>query len=291
MKKTCLFVVLAMIVSVGVAEGAVWVGSKSVDLEGKKYWLSASVEFTKMTLDGGSTGLKVVLTNTAGQEAVPPSLITDVMIPSQLLTAIFFDITGDPTLTPVSAIVPSASSTVYFDTEAPFPAPVAGGLDVGGEWAIKKGNLLVNVMDWPTNPLYGISSSGFGIFAPPNQDGTVYFGSPSLDNPIEVDGPNYGITAFGDNTATGNAKVTGGVPLIKYQVEFTLTGIPDDLDVGSQIQAVRFQYGTSLDQPFLIPGQSLGIPEPASLVVWGLLTGGGLVALRCRRRFKGREAA
>ena len=51
----------------------------------------------------------------------------DVLVPSDLLTAVFFKLPGNPTLTPTSAVVPSGSTVLFGSTDP-------GGV-VGGEWA------------------------------------------------------------------------------------------------------------------------------------------------------------
>src|SRR5690242_90885 len=73
--------------------------------------LSASVEFAVV---GGN--LQVTLTNTS---------LNDINAAAGLLTAVFFDVAGNPTLTPVSALIAPGSTEQY--------GTAAGG-NVGGEW-------------------------------------------------------------------------------------------------------------------------------------------------------------
>jgi hypothetical protein len=225
-----------------------WAGVASADLivTGSSGSLAASATFSFV-----GSNLQVVLANTS---------TADVLVPSNVLTAVFFNVAGNPTLGSVSAVL-SAGSTVFFDS-----AP-AGGV-VGGEWAY--GNSLAGA---PGGANQGISSSGFGLF------GAATFPGSGLDPPAAVDGLNYGITSANDNPATGNAAVTGGFPLIKNSVTFTLSGLPTGFNL-ADISNVSFQYGTALTEPNV---QSVPIPPTALLLGSGLL---GIIALGGRRRKK-----
>jgi hypothetical protein len=193
--------------------------------------------------------LTITLTNTS---------TADVLIPTELLTAIFFS--GIPALTPVSATL-NSGSTVSFGPD--------GGGNVGGEWAFATG-----LVGAPNGATGGISSAGFGLFGNPN-----FVGS-NLQDPAAVDGDNYGITSANDNLATGNAQVTGNVALIKNSVIFGLSGLPGGFDLSS-ITNVSFQYGTVLTDPN-VPGTPPQVPEPGTL----LLLGAGLLGLVVVRRRK-----
>jgi len=73
------------------------------------------------------------------------------------------------------------------------------------------------------------------------------------------------------------------VSLIQNSVVVTLGGLPLGFTL-DDISNVSFNYGTDLNT---IPGKPPAgvIPEPASLAVWGMLGGVGLIA-GCRRRKK-----
>jgi len=193
--------------------------------------LTATVTFE--TTAGGN--LIVTLTNTSSM---------DVLVPSQILTAVFFSLPGS--VTPVSANVTSGSSV-----NNPSVAGVAEFPSVSGEWAYKNG-LSVNGSN------SGISSSGLGVFGP----GDV-FGSPNLDGPASPNGLQYGITSAGDDPTSGNAAVTG-TALIQNSVTFTLSGWNPNWSL-SQISNVWFQYGTSLSEP-----QVGAVPEPGVLALLGI---------------------
>lgn len=206
--------------------------------------------------------------------------LADVLVPTDVLTGVFFNISGNPVLSKSSAVL-GAGSTVFYDPDG----QPAGGI-VSGEWAYK-GALHGS---GPGNDNYGISSAGLGIFGPSN----VFSGS-NLAGPDNVGGLQYGILSASDNTATGKL---GGIiksgGLIKNSVAFTLAGIA----AGATFSDVYFQYGTSLDEPgFLgsisissISGsyaitRSASIHEPgkAMLLSMGLMIG---VVISMRRRFR-----
>jgi MYXO-CTERM domain-containing protein len=193
-----------------------------------------TVRFEVDSMDASK--LIVTLTNSA---------MTDVMVPVDVMTGVFWDVSGPSlVLTSVSAIL-NADSAVHFA-----PAP-AGGV-VGGEWGY--GGSLAG--GGPANTDYGISSSGLGLFGGPT------FPGPDLDPPSALDGLNYGLTSAGDNMGTGNAQVTGGRPLIKSSVVFTFMGLPAGFNPAASINNIQFQYGTDLSEPhFPTPGAAglLGI--------------------------------
>jgi|RhiMetdeSRZDD1v2_1073273.scaffolds.fasta_scaffold58079_4 hypothetical protein len=177
----------------------------SITYSGSNGNLSASALFNL----SGST-LQVTLTNTSS---------SDVLVPADVLTGLFFNTTNP--LTPVSASL-NGSSVFYGSIVT----------NVGEGWQYKSG-----VSAQGKNS--GISAAGLGIFGPSGN-----FFSPGLT----LNGLNYGILSAGDNTGTGNGGITGHGPLIKNSVAYTLTAnAPFSLsELGS---SVVFQYGTSTTEP------------------------------------------
>lgn len=242
------FIAAASVSSLEATAGAVYTGSSGS--------LAASVSFEKI-----GTDLQVILTNTS---------MADVMIPSDVLTSVFFNIAGNPLLGSTSAILTSGS-TVFFDTQ-----PVGGV--VGGEWGYLNG-----LNQYGANS--GISSSGYGVF------GQATFPGANLGDPLALDGLQYGITSAGDNSTTGNSAVTGGNAsgngsneLIQNSVTFMLSGFNGSL---SDIGKITFQYGTALNEPHFTGKCITGcttttdeIPEPGILLLLGI----GVVGLGLSRR-------
>jgi len=198
--------------------------------------------------------------------------MSDVMVPTDVLTGVFFNLAGNTALTPMSAVLGSGSSVLFAPSTDANGNRISGGTyaggDVGAEWAYANG--LVG----PHGANEGISSSGLGLFGPSNRFDTLR----DLSSPADVDGLQYGITSKGDNAATGNQAVTGSEPLIDYSVMFSFN-VGNSFNL-SNITGVSFQYGTALNEPnitgSLDPGLS-PVPEPATIV---LLTAGlGMLAL------------
>jgi hypothetical protein len=203
--------------------------------------LAASAAFEVV---GGN--LRVTLTNTS---------LYDVLVPADVLTGVFFDVNGiAPVLTPVSAILGLGSSAIFGGTDP-------GGV-VGGEWAYA-----ASLVGAPKGATRGISSSGLGLF------GNANFPGSNLQGPTAVGGMQYGILSAGDNTATGNAAVTGSNAFVKNAVVFVLSGINANFDPSAVIGNVSFQYGTALNEP--------NIPEPSTVT---MLAMGAFACLRYRGR-------
>lgn len=200
------------------------------------------------TFDVVGSNLQVTLSNIS---------MNDVLVPVDVLTGMFFDVSGSAlSLSRVSAVLASGS-TVAFGTTDP-------GDVVGGEWAYAGG-----LSGAPHSAAYGISSSGLGLFGPGN-----LFPGNNLQGPSSPNGLEYGITSMGDNLATGNTPVTGTQALIKHSVVFTLGGVGSNFDL-SRIGNVSFQYGTDLSEP------NIRVPAPSTAALLGL---GAAASLRRRRR-------
>ncbi len=216
----------------------------------------------KFEIDGSQ--LKITLSNIA---------TSDVLAPSDVLTAVFFKLPTNPKLTKQSVVVAPASHVRFGTTDS-------GGV-VGGEFAYRHG---LNIQ----GQNQGVSSVGLGVFGPSNR-----FPGKNLAGPTSPDGLQYGITSAGDDPTTGNKAVTGSQALIQNSVLITL-GLPSTAAIKeSDIASVWFQYGTDLcevgfqGRPGGPPSSDDPIPEPLTAVCCIA----GLAALQLVHRGRGSLAA
>lgn len=203
-------------------------------------------------------------------------------VPGNVLTALFFSLTSDPTLSPVpspdGAVIPAGSMIVQADkcdVDGSNPCTsLTVPINVGGEWDYAQKSQLAadKQVLFPAGMNQGIASSGFDIF------GSGTFNGPNLDDPNSVDGMNFGIISASDQfNPNGGA---ADEPFIKDRVVFMLTSGVALYE--NNIGIVRFQYGTSLSEP------KLQVPEPGSFLIFGStlasLASAAWVARRRRRR-------
>ena len=219
-------------------------GAEAVTYSASSGNLSATVDFNLV----GNT-LTVVLANTS---------LNDVLLPADVLTAVFFSSSG--TLTEVSAV---SGGPTFLNGVQVNPA----GTVVGGEWGYETG-----LIGAPGGALQGISSSGLGVLF-----GNPTFPGANLGGPTALNGLQYGITSVGDDLLTGNGGIMHN-ELTKNSVIFTFT--VDNAFSLTSLRDISFQYGASLDNPCFtgrgVPcGSGQRVPEPAT----GLLLGTMLLSL------------
>jgi len=196
------------------------------------YTYSGSADFTQV----GST-LQVVFTNTAPTAA---------NFQRRILTAVFWDLNGNPSVTKNSATITGGSSQINGGDS---PA------NIGAHWAFKQG-LAAN--QWG-NARYGISATGLNVFGP----GDTF--PPGGGSP---QGTDYGLVPAG-GTSLSN-------PYVQNSMTFTMN-LPGSYTLSaSSISNVWFQYGSATDEFFA------NVPEPGSMAALAI----GAVALLRKRRKK-----
>jgi hypothetical protein len=213
--------------------------------------LAASATFSISNLD-----LVVTLSNTGTFDPVNAN---------DILTGIFFTLSGDLALTPESAQVEMGSSVVGHRL------PVGFTGDVGSQWAYR--NHLVGATNGVNE---GISSTSLKWFGTKN-----LFSRRKIKGFGSLGGISFGLTTTDDLPANdrGGLKNKG---LIQNSVVFTFSGLPQDFAL-SDISNVIFQYGTNLKQPELISqamANNVAEPPTMALAAMGIL--GALAASRCR---------
>jgi hypothetical protein len=257
--KKVLFVLMSLPLAVVIAASTTNASPLPITFTGTSGNLAASVSFVV-----NSGNLVVTLTNTSTK---------DVLQPSDVLTGVFFTLSGATvTTTGGSALLKTGSVVVYQKNCDVNACNLTGGGNVGGEW-----EYLAGLNQYGANA--GISSTGLNIFGSPNFNGL------NLQDPLALDGLQFGITSAGDDLTTGNTGVTKSA-LIKNAVVFTMpivSGTPT-------ISNITFQYGTSLgsSEPN-VKGDCVSgctpvrTPEPSSLPLFILGMGVLGIAVISRR--------
>lgn len=244
-KLATVFVAFALFVAVTSAQAKTYTGTTvaTVKKEGSETF-KASATFVVSNLD-----LIVTLSNTG---------TFDPKSPADILTGVFFDIVGDPHLTPVSASVGLGSTVIGH------ALPLGFDGDVSGEWAYK--NDLSYVSDGSTND-EGISSTKLSWFKKAD-----LFSDLKIKGTSPLSGAQFGVTTLDDLASNddGGLKNKG---LIQSTVVFVFDNLPTNFTV-DDISNVAFQYGTSIKSGIDIAGEVVSqIPEPSTvtLVVFGLV--------------------
>ncbi|MBN9501951.1 MAG: hypothetical protein BGO01_09965 [Armatimonadetes bacterium 55-13] len=194
------------------------------------YTYSGSVQFTQ-----SGNLLNVVLTNTATDPA---------NFKRRVLTGVFWDISGSPSITANSAAYTSGSVQLNGgDTAA----------NIGKHWGYKQG-LAAN--QWG-NANYGISATGLGYFGPPN----------AFISGTAQQGIDYGLVP-----AAGTSL---GDTVVKNSMTFALN-LPTGYVLNEgDIKNVWFQYGSDVSEFYA------SVPEPGSMAALAI---GAAAFFRRRRK-------
>jgi hypothetical protein len=195
------------------------------------------------SFDLSGSVLKVILSNTSK---------SDVLVPADVLTGLFFNTTH--TLTPVSASL--NGSAVFYKAFT----------DPGNGWG------------------YGSGLDAHGLNSAISSSGAVKgLGLSSFSRETDaLQGLDYGILSLGDDPKTGNNAILKKGPLFKNSIEFTFAA-PDDFKLDELGPWVIFQYGTNINEPS-VKGLAPTVPEPGTLFLLGSGLAGLILATKLRKR-------
>jgi hypothetical protein len=258
-KLATVIVALALFIAAANARAVTFTGTTTTSSKkGGTETLKASATFVISNLE-----LVITVSNTG---------TSDPRSPADILTGIFFDVAGSPSLTPVSAMV-APDSTVIGQR-----LPLGFDGNVGGEWAYRD-----DLTKAPGGDAYGISSTKLGFFKKSD-----LFPGKKIKGTHPLSGVQFGITTLNDLLANdqGGVKNKG---LVQNTIIFVFDNLPSNFTV-SDISNVTFQYGTSVKnvkKGLDIAGEMVvQVPEPSTvaLVAMGFIGALALVRSRARRR-------
>jgi hypothetical protein len=239
---------------------------------------SAGDRAASARFDTSGSNLILTLSNTA---------TADAMVQVDILTAVFFDFLDSSTNLVLQSVTASGGLGIYQQnstvnstadgildslTVANLAAPGStnggpGSFDGGWQYRENFSGLVGGI-----DQTRGLGTNGLGIF--------------NGNQVKDVDNQDYALTSAGDDVGTSQAKQLFNIPLIKNSVTFTFSGLPAGFVLTeTSVSNVRFQYGTSVSEPFLTASfPPVHAPEPVSLVVWSVLGLAGCGWSRITRR-------
>ncbi len=261
---------LAARVALGLALGGALVGAGSRAAQATACDPSAAGTFcgalngtdtARAVFSASGTDLTLVLTNTSTRSAY---------VNGQVLSGLFFDIGGSPSLHTVSA---TASGLVD---------PSGGAQDVGSHWGFQTSSTGYKLNGSTlTTAQYGVAAAGYSSLSP-SFGSPHFFSSSSGKGPQKLQGLDYSIVGADFTSINGN----GAGTLVEDSVTFRFSGLPSGFAL-SNIGNVTFAYGTAPDGSAAAQrptttgtSESQPVPEPGSLVL--LLS--GVVGLAAYRR-------
>ncbi len=232
---------------------------------------------SKAIFEISGTNLLVTLSNTATADAFKQT---------DILTAVFFDLTTDDSLTLEKATVGASDFGIYQQDagkkengnlnrylvrDLAAPGSTNGGPgSFNGGWQYREDLSGLKGL----NQTRGVGTNGLGIF--------------NGKNVMDSDNEDYGLTSIADNVATSQSKQLFNFPLIKNSIVFTFSGLTPGFDpTAMTVSNVRFQYGTDLKTTsligFAVPGDG-AVPEPSTLAIWSIIAIGCCGGIRRHRK-------
>lgn len=197
--------------------------------------LAASVTFKQSETDPNV--LIVILTNTADCGA---------KVPTDVLTAVYFELEPFVTLTPESGMLYGGSTVLNYGPD--------GGGNVGGEYGFRDDLDRVEDIDLPSwAGRMVISAVGVGDFVGTHD----VFPGENLYDQISPAGLAYGLVSS-EGIGPGANSPLHSRPLVQDAVEFTLSGLGKDYELAEDsIRKVAFNYGTDFNPVVPLPSASL----------------------------------
>jgi len=187
--------------------------------------------------------------------------------PSDILTGLLLDITGDPKLTAMSAALGPDSSIINHSVPTNFTG------NVGGEWSYRS-----DLLRAPEGDNEGISSTSLRWFS-----ARYLFYKKRLPGARSLSQVQFGLTTLNDLPGNDDAALRGRA-LIENSVVFTFAGLPADFTL-SDISKVDFQYGYRVTPGSELLGEPVSVvsvPEPSTIGLIGAGLLGGIAFLRRR---------
>lgn len=246
---------LSTVAFLGIAATPLFANSVSFSGSGFQSGDGVAISFSALfetTTAGGNPALKITLTNTSTD---------DIRSNGEVLTALYFFVSGGPILTPFSAALGPGSNFEQGGSSVSSPSTV------GQNWGYKEGSF--------SGPAAGGANEGIGASGVSGNFSQANFCSTGCNN---LDGADYGLVpAAPFYPGNENGGLSGEI-VIQNSAVFVLTGIAANFDPSTQISGVVAQYGTSTDEP-QVRG-TISTPEPVSSSLLAL----GFGALCWKRR-------
>ncbi len=238
--------------------GAALQGTGEGMIEGKL--VSAYVKFD--IVDGK---LQITLTNTG---------TSDEYSAAHVLTDISFNMDGvDFAVAGSKVVVGPGGELSYQDSSK---QREAAGFDVSAEWGLARNVILASEAGDPIGPFAFCVTATSPLEYGGEEFEAEPFAAGSLGGPPRLDGADFGLI----NPESRNHNGIKNMDMILSSVVITLSpvdGLLSESDL-ARISGATFSFGS--DHVGIVGIRDAVIPEPVSLIVWGLL--GSLAVIACR---------